>query len=143
MAITRGDAQITWSSASSITLSNANRQDSDPFTFDPTDVAAVLQLSADNNSTPSPGDVVRVYLKLTTGDILGDTGDDYDTNEHAFYLGTLDTVAANTPGEDPARMTVSLNEFIGAKGFVVSAEAPQGGSRSIVVRARVAYQRAA
>lgn len=142
MALTRGEAQITWSSASSITLSSATRQDSDAFTFDATDVAAVLQVSADNAGTPSAGDVLRVFVKLTTGDLLGDSGDDYDTSEHAIPLGTLDTVAANTPGEDPARASFSLNEFIGAKGVRVSVEAPQGASRNIVVRARVAYQRA-
>jgi hypothetical protein len=143
MAITRQETGITWSTASSITLSSATRTDSDAFDFDATDVAAVLSVSADNAGTPASGDILEVYVKWTSGDILGDTGDDYDTTEHAEYLGRLDTFATNTPGEDPARRTWSLNHMIGASGFKVSVEAPLGASRNIVVRARVATQRAA
>jgi hypothetical protein len=111
--------------------------------YDATDVTAAITISADNAGTPAAGDILDVYVKYTTGDILGDTGDDYDTSEHAEYLGRLDTVAANTPGEDPVRRTFSLSHMIGAKGLIVSVEAPQAASRNIVVRARMGTQRAA
>lgn len=139
MALTRSETAITWSSAASITLSSATRQDSDAITFDATDIAASIQINADNAGTPASGDVLDIYIKWTTGDILGDTGDDYDTSEHAMFLGRLDTVAANTPGEDPARRTYSIP--VSAKGFKLSVEAPQAGTRNIVVRARLASQR--
>lgn len=143
MALTRAETAITWSSAASITLSTASRQDSDPVLFDATDVAAVLTVSVDNAGTPASGDVLNVYVKWTTGDVLGDSGDDYDTSEHAELLDQLDTYGTNTPGEDPARRTYSLNHMIGAKGFKVSVEGPQAASRNLVVRARLATQRAA
>lgn len=144
MALTRQTGQqIQWSGANSITLSSATRQDSDAFVFDATDVAAVVTVTADNVGTPASGDYVDVYVKWTTGDVLGDTADDYDTTEHAEYLGRLDTYATNTPGEDPARRTWSLNHMIGAKAFRVSVEAPQAASRNVVVRSMVATQRAA
>ena len=142
MALTRSETQITWSAASSITLSSATEVVSDAFTFDATDVAAVLQVSVDNQGTPASGDTLVVRIYPTTGDILGDSGDDYDTNEHAEAF-LLDTVAANTPGEDPVRKTVSLNHLIGAKGFKIGVTGAQAGSRNLVVRARVATQRAA
>lgn len=144
MALTRQTGQgITWSAAASTTLASSARVDSDAFTFDATDVAATVTVTADNAGTPASGDYVDVYVKWTTGDVLGDGSDDYDTTEHAEYLGRLDTVAANTPGEDPARRTWSLNHMIGVKGFKVSVEAPQAASRNVVVRSMVATQRAA
>lgn len=143
MALTRGDAQITWSSSSSVTLSSSTQTDSDAYAFDATDVSAVLQISADNQGTPASGDTLAVYLKMTTGDILGDSGDDYDTNEHAILLGRLDTYSTNTPGEDPARKSFPIDFAIGAKAVKVSVIGAQAATRNIVVRARIAYQRAA
>lgn len=143
MAITRQETGITWSAAASVTLSSATRVDADAVDFDATDVAAVLTVNADNAGTPVAGDWVDVYIKWTAGDILGDSGDDFDTTEHAEYLGRLDTFATNTPGEDPARRTWSLNHAVAASGFRVSVEAPQAASRNVVVRARLATQRAA
>lgn len=144
MALTRGQAQIQWGGANSVTLSSNNtRSDSDAVLFDATDVAAVVQVSADNAGTPASGDTVDVYAKFTAGDVLGDSGDDYDTNEFAVFLGRLDTYGTNVPGEDPVRATFSLNAFIGAKGVKLSVEGPQVASRNIVVRAQIGYQRAA
>lgn len=142
MALTRAETQIQWSAADSITLNSASEFTSDAFDFDATDVAAVLQISADNQGTPASGDVVTVRIVYTTGDVLGGGGDDYDTSEHAETV-QLDTVAANTPGEDPARKSFSLNDMIGAKGFKLVASCPNAGTRNIIVRARVATQRAA
>lgn len=142
MALTRNDSQIQWSASDSITLSSATEQQSDTFTFDATDIAAVLQISVDNAGTPASGDVCNFRILWSAGDVLGGGGDDFDTSEHAEQF-QVDTVAANTPGEDPVRKTVSLNHMIGAKSFKLAAAGPQAGTRNLTVRARVATQRAA
>lgn len=141
MASSFAQAQVTWSAASSITLNAATRQDSDVVTLNAECYEAALTISADNAGTPAAGDVLDVYLKFTTGDILGDSGDDYDTDEHSLYLGRLDTVVANTPGEDPARRTFQIPTV--PQKFKVSVTAPQGASRNIVVRARIEEHRIA
>lgn len=140
MGLTRNEAQVTWSSASSITLSAATVSWSDAVTFDATDIAGGLVVSADNASTPSAGDTVEVWAAYTTGDVLGDGGDDYATEEHSVYLGLLDTVAANTPGEDPARRAFPL-DVQAYKGVKIGVKAAQAASRNIVVRARLHTQR--
>lgn len=141
MALTRTESQITWSSSASLTLSSTSRTDSDAFTFDATDVSASVQVSADNAGTPASGDTLDVYIKWTTGDVLGDSADDFDTDEHAQFLFRLDTFSTNTPGEDPARKTVDIP--VSAKGFKLSVVGAQAGTRNLTVRARVATQRAA
>lgn len=138
MASTRNETQITWSAASSLSVSAGATQTSDAFTFNAEDWEAVVQLSADNDGTPASGDTVTFYASYTSGDILGDSGDDYDTTEHAQLLALLDTVAANAPGEDPARVTVPLNTA--AKGLKIIAVNNSAG-RAITVRARVITHR--
>lgn len=140
MASTVNEAQITWSAAASITVNSATVQVSDAVTFNVEDWDASLQVSADNAGTPASGDVCDVYVAWTTGDILGDTGDDYDTTEHAQFIGRLDTYTANTPGEDPARRTWPLN-VSGKKGAKVMVSCPQAATRNVVVRARVVTHR--
>jgi hypothetical protein len=142
MALTTHETQVTWSAASSVTLSSTAQVDSDTFTLDDACVAASLQISADNAGTPVSGDTVVVRIKWTSGDILGDSGDDFDTAQHAEFIAILDTVAANTPGEDPARRLVHLN-LGGARRFRVAVLGSQASSRNIVVRARVVEHRAA
>ena len=92
-------------------------------------------MSADNAGTPTSGDVVDVYVAWSNGDVLGDSGDDFDTTEHAEWLYKLDTYAFNTPGENPARKTVPLR-VRGKKAFKIIAIAAQGASRAITFRAR-------
>ena len=139
MAFTRPEAQINWSSAASITLSDANRHDSDAVVFDVADIAASVQVSADNAGTPAAGDTVLVEIKFTTGDILGDSNDDYDTDEHAATLGVLDTYGTNTPGEDPARKTWDIP--VSAKGFKLCVSSANAATRNMVVRARIITHR--
>ena len=139
MASSRVETQITWSSASSVTVSSATVVTSDAFTFNAEDWDAELQVNADNAGTPASGDTCDVYIAYTTGDILGDSSSDYATTEHAEYLGRLDTVAANTPGEDPASRTVRIRTA--PLGFKILASCPQAASRNIVVRARVVTHR--
>lgn len=140
MAASINEAQITWSSASSVSLSTNSRVDSDAVSLSADDWDGSVQVSADNSGTPASGDVVDVYVKWTNGDVLGDSGDDYDTDEHAEFLGRLDTVAANTPGEDPARQTIPLR-VSGKKGFKLSVVAAQGASRAVTFRARLVTHR--
>jgi hypothetical protein len=140
MASSRNEAQITWSAASSQSCTAATTYTSDAFTFNIEDWDGVVQLSADNNGTPATGDTVDFYIAYTSGDILGDSGSDYDTTEHAQFLTRLDTVAANTPGEDPARATVSIHT--GALGFKIVAK-NNAASNAITVRARVVTHRPA
>lgn len=142
MAITKTSTALQFGGSASVTVSSATQADSDAFTFDATSVGAGVVVSADNAGTPSSGDVVDVYVKYTTGDVLGDTGDDYPTNEHAEYLGRLDTVSANSPGEDPARKAFVLDP-LAYKGFRLSYVCPQAASRNIVLRAMVNETKAA
>lgn len=138
MASSRSETQITWSSASSLSVSSGSTSTSDAFTFNAEDWDAVVQLSADNDGTPASGDTVDFYIAYTSGDILGDSGSDYDTTEHAQWLARIDTVAANTPGEDPGRLTVPIQTA--ALGFKIIAKNNSAG-RAITVRARVVTHR--
>lgn len=138
MASSRNETQITWSSASSLSISAGSTSTSDAFTFNAEDWDAELALSADNDGAAQSGDTVDFYVAYTAGDILGDSNSDYSTTEHAEFLARLDTVAANTPGEDPARCSVPLRTA--ALGFKVIAKNNSGG-RAITVRARVVTHR--
>lgn len=140
MASTKNEQQILWGGASSVSLNSASRFDSDAVTLNVEDYTATLQIYADNSGTPASGDVVNVYVKYSNGDILGDSGDDFDTNEHATFVGRLDTFATNTPGEDPAMRTVEI-PVAGRKAMRVSAVAPQGATRAITFRARLITHR--
>jgi hypothetical protein len=141
MASSFVQTQVTWSAASSITLSSATRQDSDVVTLNAEAYDVAIQISADNQGTPASGDVLDVYIKYTTGDLLGDSGDDFDTDEHAMFLCRLDTLGTNTPGEDPTRKTFSLPTS--PQKFKLSVTAPNAASRNIVVRARIEEHRIA
>jgi len=143
MAITRAQTQVTWSSASSITLSTNTQTSADAFALDDTCIGFFLTCSIDNSGTPSSGDTATFKIRWSTGDILGDSGNDFDTPEHAEYVATLDTVAANTPGEDPSRRTIIYG--ITPKNFIldVTWNSAAPGTRNGVARARVEEVRAA
>jgi hypothetical protein len=140
MASSINEQQVLWSSASSISLNSASRFDSDAISLNIEDWDGALQVSADNSGTPASGDTVDVYVKWTTGDVLGDSSDDYDTDEHAEFVCRLDTFSTNTPGEDPARKTVTI-DVSGKKGLKICAVAAQGASRAITLRARLVTHR--
>lgn len=142
MAITRASTAITFSASASITVSSNTQADSDAYTFDDTAIGAGIEISVDNAGTPASGDYVDLYIKYTTGDVLGDTGDDYETDEYATPLGRIDTLASNTPGEDPARRAYVLNP-LAFKGFKLSYKANQAATRNLVIRAMVSEKRAA
>ena len=142
MAASIVETQVTWASASSKTVSAATIQWSDSMSCTVLDDAYQLQISADNAGTPASGDTCVVYVARTTGDILGDTGNDYDTDEHGEWVMTLDTYATNTPGEDPARKTVPV-DLRGCTGYKVGVVCAQAATRNIVVRARMSCERPA
>lgn len=141
MALTRNEQQVLWSAATSITLSDNNAYLSDAITFDAADIAGAVQICVDNQGTAASGDTLSVYAAYTTGDILGDTGDDYDTAEHAQFVGILDTYATNTPGEDPACKTFPISTT--PKGCKIIVQGAQAATRNLVVRTRLITQRAA
>jgi hypothetical protein len=141
MAITLTETQVLWSSASSVTVSSASAVTSDAFALDATTIAASIQVSVDNAGTPASGDTCTVQIAYTTGDILGDSSDDYDTTEHASPFLVLDTYATNTPGEDPARKTGPIS--IAAKGGKIIVTCPNAATRNMVVRARLIEKRSA
>lgn len=142
MANSYAETGVTWSSAASLTVSSSTVVWSDVVSIGADDWDGSLTVSADNAGTPASGDIVDWYIAWTNGDILGDTGDDFDTTEHAEPLLRTDTFTTNTPGEDPVRRTVQI-DVSGKKGFKVGVSAPQAGTRNIVVRARYGAHRAA
>lgn len=139
MAGTRTQTQVQWSAADFLVVSSATEVVSDEFTIDDTTVAMSIQLSADNAGTPASGDTAVFRVRWSNGDILGDTGNDYDTAEHSQYLYTLDTYATNTPGEDPAVRTIPL-EPIG-KYCKITCTCANAGARNITIRALISEQR--
>lgn len=136
MASSVNEQQVLWSAASSKTVSANTIQWSDAITLNVEDWEASLTVNADNAGTPASGDTCDVYVAWSNGDVLGDTGNDYDSDEHAQFVGRLDTYATNTPGEDPARRTWSLN-VSGKTALKIGVTCAQAATRNIVVRARL------
>jgi hypothetical protein len=141
MAITRPQTQVTWSSASTLSVTSATEVVSDVITLDATCVALSITVSADNAGTPASGDTAVWRIQWSTGDVLANTGDDYDTSEHAQYLTTLDTYSTNTPGEDPARRTVIVD--VVAQKFKIAVTCANAATRNVTIAARIEEQRAA
>ena len=134
MASVYADSGITWSAAGTVSLNSTARFDSDAVTLNVEDWDCSIHLKADNSGTPASGDVVDVYVKWSLD------GTNFDTNEFAEYIGRLDTVAANTPGEDPCEMTLPLMAS-GKKAFKLSVVAAQGATRAITFSARFGAHR--
>ena len=141
MALTRVQTAITWSSASSIALNDTATHGSDAYTFDATDIQAAIQVYASNGGTPASGDTVNCRMLYTCGDVLGDSGDDYDTARSGELIAVLDTYGTDSWGENPALRTMQIP--VGAKGFKLQLDAPQGNSRTITCRAMISVQRSA
>lgn len=141
MAITRNQTQVTWSSASTLSVTSATEVVSDVITLDDTCVALSITLSADNAGTPASGDTAVWRIQWSNGDVLANTGDDYDTSEHAQFLVQLDTFATNTPGEDPARMSVPVSPT--SKKFRLACTCVNAATRNVTIAARIDEQRAA
>lgn len=140
MASSINEAQVQWSASASKTVNANTIQWSDAISLNIEDWDGSLQISADNAGTPASGDICDVLVGWSNGDILGDSGDDFDTDEHAERIGRLDTYATNDPGEDPARRTFDI-KCSGKKALRVGVICPQATSRNIVVRARLVTHR--
>lgn len=139
MASSRVSTAVLWSAVSSQTLSTNAVFVADQFIYNAEDWQASLQVNADNATNAAAGDIVNVWVAYTAGDVLGDSGNDYDTNEHATFLGSLNTYGTDIPGEDPARATFPLD--CAPLGFKLLTQAPNGASRNIAVRAMVVTHR--
>lgn len=140
MASSVNETGITWSASASVTVSSATVVWSDAITLNAEDWDGSIQVNADNAGTPAGGDVCDVYVAWSNGDTLGDSGDDFDTTEHAEFVGRLDTYSSNTPGEDPARKTWDIR-VSGKKAMKLGISCPQAASRNIVVRGRLVTHR--
>ena len=141
MAITRTQTQVQWTGANTKLVNSATEVVSDPITIDDSCVALSIQLHADNAGTPASGDTAVFRIQWSNGDTVADTGDDYDTSGHAQFIGQLDTYSTNTPGEDPARMTVVVTPV--AKKFKIAVTCANAATRNVTVSARIDEQRAA
>jgi len=138
MASTKPETQITWpTSQTSVTVSTAVLTWSEFVPLNVEDYEGNIQVSADNAGTPASGDVCNVYIGYTSGDVLGDSGNDFDSDKHAQFLLQLDTYSTN--GEDPARKSAPIRT--GATGYRLGVQCPQAATRNIVVRARMATHR--
>lgn len=123
------EVAITWSSSSTKSLtSNTTREASDARTIHADAVQASLQVSADNAGTPASGDTVDLWIAWSPD------ASTYDTEEHAQWLGKLDTYGSNDPGEDPARKTFTLN-VSGKQAFKLLARGNQSASRNVTLSA--------
>ncbi len=116
---------LAWSSASPKALNTTSRVDSDVVTISADAVSASLAVTCDNQGTPASGDYVDLWIKWSV-----DGGTTYATDEHAQYLGRIDTYGSNDPGEDPATRVYTLM-VSGKQKFKLEAKANQGSSRTI------------
>jgi hypothetical protein len=139
MGITRTKTQVQWSAADTKSVTSATEVESDVFTLDDTCIAASIQLYVENAGTPASGDTAVWRIKWSNGDTKANTGDDYDTVEHAQYLITIDTFASNTPGENPSLRTLAIAPL--ATKFKLSCVCAQAATRNITIAARVDEQR--
>jgi hypothetical protein len=142
MASVLNTQQVQWAAADSKTVAANTIQWSDAITLNVEDWDGSLQVSADNAGTAAAGDTCDVYIGWSNGDVLGDTGNDFDTDEHAEFVGRLDTYATNSPGEDPARKTWDIN-VSGKVALRIGVICPQAATRNIAVRARLTTHRPA
>jgi len=139
MAMSTIETQVTWATANFRTVTSGVEVVSDTFILGDACVAASVQVSADNSGTPASGDTAICRIQWSNGDVLGNTGDDFDTTEHAEHLGMLDTFLTNTPGEDPARRTYHLH-LGGSRKLRIAVTCPNAASRNIVVMVRIVQQ---
>ena len=105
-------------------LSSNSRADSDAITIHADAVTATLRSNCDNQGTPASGDYVDFWAKRSVD------GTNYETDEHALYLGRIDTYATNDPGEDPAERAF-LIDVSGYQKLKITSKANQGASRTI------------
>ena len=139
MASSRVETGITWSAAAYTDITSSSNATSDAFAFNIEDWDAALTVYADNQSTPSSGDTVDVYVEWTSGSVDGSAGDDYDTAKGAQWVARLNTYSTDADGEDPQQKTISL-AVIAAKGLKLYCK-NNSGTHTIRVRAEISTHR--
>jgi len=124
--LANNEIQIEWTGAASVSVGPGANVTSDVFTFSTNGSFAHIQLKAENEGVPAPGDTVDYLLLLTGGDPDGAGADEYDKFGHALPLGTLDTNVENA-----ALRTVNCPMVKGGKLYAVNNSA----GRDIIVSA--------
>jgi hypothetical protein len=127
------DVPVTWGSAATITVNSATVQVSDEITLNDYAIGLNITMNANNQGSPASGDTAIFRIHWSTD------GTNFDTNEHAQFLATLDTYATNSPGEDPAQRTIGVDRRGGK--CKISVECPNAGSRSILVDVSIEDER--
>lgn len=128
---------VQWSASGSVSLtSNTTRVASDAVTVHADAVEGAIQVKADNAGTPASGDTIDLWVVWSVD------GTNYDTEEHAQFLGRLDTYGSNDPGEDPAVKTFSLRVNAKQK-FKLLSRGNQAASRNQTITATYNEQRMA
>ena len=140
MGVSKEETQVTWNTNASVTVTNATMVWSDAITFDAGDLVGGLTVSADTAGTPSAGDLTEVWVAYSTGDVLGNGDDDFSTPEHSFYMGPINNVAAETPGEDPGILPVPI-DVASFKACKLGVKCPQAATHNVTVRARLHTRR--
>ena len=140
MAITDTQTQVTWSAASTLAVTSATEVVSDAMTIDATCVNLSLSLYA-SAATSGSGDTAVWRIRWSTGDVKADTGDDYDTAEHAQFLAKLDCYTTSTPGENPSQVTVSVPRA--ANKYKLACVCAGAATHTMTIAARMNEQRAA
>lgn len=131
MASSVNEFQVLWAAATSKTVSTATINWSDAVLLNIEDWDGSIQVNANNSGTPASGDTCAVYVGWSDGDILGDTGNDYDTDKSPEFVGQIDTST-----ENPARRTYPLM-VSGKTALRIGVICAQAATRNIVVRARL------
>lgn len=103
MAITTNEVQVTWSASNSTSVAGGGTATSDTATVAATAFQAQIELKADHGGTPTAGDIMEFWLLQTLGDPDGTGTNEFETDEQATYLASLDLNA-----DDPARTVVEL-----------------------------------
>lgn len=143
MAATREESAITWSSAAYQDCTvNATVYSSDAVTFNAADWDAEIALYADNQGTPASGDLITFGIRYSVGSVDGSAGDDYNNPNNTEFLAQLDTY--NNDESDAYGIVMRTVPIRTApKSFIITANAPQGASRTIRVRAALITRRSA
>lgn len=139
MASSRNSSALAWSAAAYVDIASGGNATSDAVAFNAEDWDGSLTVHVDNQGTPANGDTLDVYILWTSGDVKGDSDDDYDTAKNATSVMRLNTYATDADGEDPAQKTIPL-PAMGAKGFKLYTKNNSGG-RTLRVRAMISTHR--
>ena len=122
------DSALQWSASSTKSLNSTSRFDSDAKAINADAHTVVLQITCDNSGTPASCDYVDNWIKWSSD------GSTFDTDEHAEYLGRLDTYGSNDPGEDPCTKTYEI-AAVGKQSYKLTSKANQGGTRAVTISA--------